>query len=178
MQKQVTHVTLPQTYLRLYAEEMFLDSHEGLGALGLNKRSFRALCKALQVPMIEVGNTRLVDALSLSIALRSVLRIGQPNFYAPGSESIKRGDTSDGVRSLPDDALSEEALRTVCLELLAARKLASGQKLTVSIRKQAEAAVHRMKVAGILQGPLLEQEDHARTLLKTADNMEDLPDAS
>lgn len=177
MQKTPTHITLPQTYLRLYAEEVFLDPHEGLGALGLTKRSFRELCKALRVPMIEVGSTRLVDALSLSIALRSVLRIGQPNFYAPGCSSLKRGLVKDdGARELPEEALQEEALRVVCLEILASRKLSSSsKKAAVSVRKQAEAAVHRMKVAGILQGPLLEQKRHAKSLLKNADKLEDLP---
>jgi hypothetical protein len=171
----VTHVTLPLTYSRLYAEDLFLDPKSGLGAMGMTRKGFRALCKALSVPTIEVGNTRLVDALSFSLAMRSVLRLGQPDFLAPGCLTLQRGRRpKDTTTHINQEDLRGENLEVVLLELIAARKLSSASGIP-KIRKAAAAAAERMRAVGFLELTTMEQDIHASKILETADTLDDLP---
>lgn len=171
----MTHLTLPLTYSRLYAEDLFLDPVQGLGAFGITRRGFRDLCKALSVPYIEIGNTRLIDALSFSLAMRAILRIGEPSFLAPGCFTLSKGRRpEDTTTSLDTEKLRGDALERVLLELLASKKLAL-RASTPKIKEAAQAAAARMRQVGILYLPAEEQRNHVTRLLSSADKLDDLP---
>ena len=152
-------------YSRLYSEDHFVDA---LAPLGMTRRSFRALCRVLSVPTLEIGKTRLIDRLSFALALRAALRIGQPDFLAPTSETLRKG------RPLPPHcrtslpASEYEALSTSLIaELLLAHRTTSLSSPTL-LRAAAIEASRRMILAGLQSAPLAEQTAFTRKALRKA----------
>lgn len=133
---------------RLYSEEHF---YRVLAPLGLSRRGFRAFLRALSVPVIEVGSVRLIDALSFSIALRAITRIGAPDFLAPSSASIRRGRRSPTSTSMLSLKSFQESCSQVIAELLAAHKMRDIP--LPAIRDAASAAASRLALAGLSHLP-------------------------
>ncbi len=65
------------------AEDVYI---EAMGH-GVTKRGFRALCRNLMVPMIEIGKTRYIDMLRFEIAMTAILRIGEEVLSLPQDAS-------------------------------------------------------------------------------------------
>lgn len=151
-------------YSRLYSEDFFI---EALAPLGMTRRSFRAWCRSLSVPMMEIGRTRLVDHLSVALALRAALRIGQPDFYAPSSHTLRRGKVPASARTslLPEEFVEAHSL--VISELLLAHRTASFTS-PASLRSAALEASRRMLLAGLAAKPAAEQSAYARRAVNTA----------
>lgn len=105
---------------RFLPEDTFLRELE---SFGFTRRSFRALCRRLNVPLVEFGRTRLVNVWQFQLAMCAISRIGQPNFYAPGGESIRRGSPVDGVTELNIAAFRSDQ-EAIIEDLLTARKIA------------------------------------------------------
>lgn len=59
--------------------------HSEFAAIGMSKKAFQALLRALCVPSIHINNQTFVDATTFYICMHAILRPGQPDFYAPGS---------------------------------------------------------------------------------------------
>lgn len=129
--------------------------------LGLSRKGLRALLKSLSVPSIEIGRHRLVDSVSLFLALRSVLRVGEPDFLAPGSDSKNRGLTK-GCRTRLDVDHFRRNLEVVVAELVYARKVNSLSIDVDAIRLAARNAAERMALAGLQLLPAREQEKYDR----------------
>lgn len=162
--------------VHLYSEAHFLRE---LAPLGMTVRSFRALLRALRVPTIEVGNTRLIDHLSFSLALRAVLRIGEPDFLVPGSDSNRRRTPATMRRSTSrlDLANFKRNFTRVIAELLASRRCSTFRP-SYSIVDAASEAARRMVLAGVHALPVEEQEAYsaqALRLVKIPDPFSDLP---
>lgn len=149
-------------FARLYSEEHFLDA---LAPLGMTRRSLRAFFRALSVPTIEIGSTRLVDHLSLVIALRAVLRVGEPDFLAPTSVTLSRGaspDIASCARRLDPDKVRPH-LQVFLAEVLAATR--SENRAPFSPRRLQRAvrtASARMANAALTSLPLEEQNAFSR----------------
>ncbi len=62
-----------------------------LEPLGMTMRGFRALCRALGVPMIRIGKTWVVELFAFHTAMRAISRVGAPDFLMPGSDLKSSG---------------------------------------------------------------------------------------
>lgn len=126
---------------RLYSEDSYLVE---LAPLGVTRRGFRSLLRALGVPTIELGRTRFVDNLSLALALRAVLALGKPDFLAPGCDTLRRGGKSS---SLDPEEVVTNYTRFVG-ELLVSDRLSRGASPR-QIRRAARRVALRLKAMGL-----------------------------
>jgi len=152
---QYKRITSPIGGLRLYSEDFFVDE---LKCFGITRRSFRKLCRSLQVPVIEVGSDRLVDAFSFTLALRAISRIGEPNYYAPGSITRRKGRIRDGTTEL-DMAHFTDNFEAIISELVANSQI-SGARMKKNLKSAARSAASRMTEAGAFFLPQIEQRTH------------------
>lgn len=124
---------------RRYAREM-----------SLSQNSFRALCRALQVPMIELpGGERIICVPMFTLAFWAISRIGQPDFLMPGCPSIRHSHHERRLssRSLDLDYL-QECLEDCIAEIASARKL-KGHETRVEATDVAREAAKRMIEAAV-----------------------------
>lgn len=146
----------PQTYLsfgggvKLLSEEWYVEAsgHQW------SKPGFRALCRNLRVPMIEIGSKRYVDMVVFEGALSSVLRVGEEDFFTPGCLSTKHGNRKVSVV----DKDVERDWRKIMGELLVKRKL-NGAEVTAKVRTGLREVARRMTMAGLHMLPSRAQEE-------------------
>ena len=152
--------------VKLVSEDDYLSelAHEGL-----TRQGFRKLCRGLQVPLIFIGRRCYVDLMSFCLAMRAVVRVGQPDFYFPGSEPIVHAK-KEGAR---DAKWFEEQFEEVLAELLVARKVAN-LKITREWPQLAKEASKRMVALGMHMLPLSQQKEYDRVALR--DLKKELPD--
>lgn len=129
--------------ITLYSEDYYLDA---LRPLGMSRRGFRAWLRCLSVPTLEVANTRYLDPWSFNLALKAILRIGEPDFFAPGSMGLRRGHPA-GVTTL-DPATFRRNLRVVVAELVAS-KTRPYSPPPAQVKRAARLAAQRMMDMGI-----------------------------
>tara|TARA_R100000458_G_C8270341_1_gene245078 strand:+ start:1871 stop:2389 length:519 start_codon:yes stop_codon:yes gene_type:complete len=147
--------------VRLMAEDVYLNELKAL-----TKRGFRALCKALSVPMVEIGSTRYVEMTTFLLAMRAVTRIGEPTFLAPGCDSIKKNKTKGKATSLDTEKFKEN-LETVLAELMAAKVITDGT-ITKEVRTAARVAAERLAETTMRYMPSIEQRKHDEKAIKQA----------
>ncbi len=145
--------------VRLLSEDSYISEMNGM-----TKRGFRAFCKALRVPMVEIGKERYVEATSFLLAMRSITRIGQPDFLAPGCETIRKNRRKNEVGELDLEEFRKN-FEVVVAELLASKKLNSNT-LKMDVKKAAREAADRMLRAGLQFLPSKEQRKYDRSVLK------------
>lgn len=75
--------------LRLLSEDYFI--RELAPGTGLDQASFRALCRALGVPLLHTAECSYVDYSVFMIALKTVLRPGAPDFAFPNALTVPEG---------------------------------------------------------------------------------------
>lgn len=126
--------------LRFLSADYFLRELE---PLGVSMRGFRALCKALHVPMLRFGRTWLIELFAFQQALRAVSRLGQPDFLAPGCDLKGSGARPDGAVTDLDIDYFEKNYEAILGELLAARK-ASGLPTPKDTARAAREAAKRL----------------------------------
>jgi hypothetical protein len=127
--------------LKLLSEEWYIKE---MGP-EITKRSFRSFCRALGVPLIEIGKSTFVEMNSFQLALKAITRVGQPDFYVSGSKSIARGKAK---ASKLDPKYVADNLEPILCELLASRTL-GGKSLTSETKSAARSAADRMARAGV-----------------------------
>lgn len=71
--------------LRWVHESRFCDEMQ------LTPTSFRKLCRALGVPMLQIHDDWLVNLHMFRIGLWAATRFGQPDFLVPGCATIRKG---------------------------------------------------------------------------------------
>lgn len=152
------------SHARLYSEDHFLRV---LSPLGLTRRGLRAFLRSLSVPTLEIGPTRYIDHLSLSIALRAITRIGQPDFIAPSSPSRAKGDPlrAHATHSL-DTAYLEKNLQFIIAELLYARRIAN-EPWSRDLETAAKDAASRLLLAGFSSLPPESQAAYTQAALSS-----------
>lgn len=156
-------VSLPSG-LRLMSESYFLEE---LKPFGITVKGFRSLLRALNVPSIEIGKVRLIDSLTFAMALKCVLRIGEPDFLVPGCESIRKNRTVGCALSL-DPSRFEKNAKTVIAELLYARRF-FGMRNSADIRTLARDAAARLVSFGMHNATSDLQEESSRRMLAQLD---------
>lgn len=139
--RRVAHISLGPGN-RLYSEDSYLVE---LAPLGVTRRGFRSLLRALGVPTIELGRTRFVDNLSLAMALRAVLAIGKPDFLTPGCETLRR--SRGGPSTLDPEEVVSNYTRFVG-ELLVSDRLSRGSTPR-QIRRAARRVALRLRAIGL-----------------------------
>ncbi len=126
--------------LRFLTADYFLRE---LAPIGMTMRGFRALCKALHVPMLRFGRTWLVELFAFQQAMRAVSRPGQPDFLAPGCDLKGSGARPADAATELDIEYFEKNYEAILGELLAARK-ASGLPTPRDTAKAARQAAKRL----------------------------------
>lgn len=148
------HITLgPKT--QLVSEDHFISQ---LRPLGMGKRGFRGLCRALKVPLFYAGSgrrgTAFVNVRSLQLALHAVTRIGEPDFYAPGSKWLAEG-SAKGVRNLDEERFRKNMPHLLAELIAHERGVNPGLE---AVKQEAKAFCTRLNAA-MLQQKVLEARD-------------------
>lgn len=142
--------------VRLYSEDHLIQS---LHPLPFTRRSFRAFLRSLSVPTLHIGRHRYVDHISFALAVRSVLRVGAPSFYGPGSRRPRRIPPSR-----LDLASFRSSITTTIAELLASRHYTPAE--SSHILSAAKEAASRMLLAGFQSLPPSAQHEYTRRALR------------
>ena len=139
--------------LRWFEEGRYRDE------MGLTTTAFRKLCKALGVPMLEVGDKRYVCLPVFKIAMWAISRMGKPDFLVPASRTAARGPTQQprGVTNKLDPGYVEKNLEQIICELLAARRL-EGFKTEQETDDVCREAAHRLVMSAVHLQPQLHFE--------------------
>ena len=127
--------------LRLLSEDQYAEE------MSVTKRGFRALCKALQIPMLEIGSKRYVEMTSFSIAMRTVLSIGNPDFLTPGCQTLKKNRRTTEKTTLTPEEF-EKNFETAVLCLMASSDLNLKRSIH-ELKKAANKVARRLTDAGI-----------------------------
>jgi hypothetical protein len=145
--------------VRLLSEDWYITEMSGM-----TKRGFRAFCKSLKVPMVEIGKERYVEATSFLLAMRAITRIGEPDFLAPGCETIRKNRKKEQAGELDLENFRDN-FEIVVAELIASKKVNAGH-LKIEIQEAARKAADRMLKAGLQHLPSKEQIRYDRSVLK------------
>lgn len=160
----------PQHYIsfgsgvRLMSEEWYLEAtgHQ------FTKVGFRKFCECLGVPMIEIGASRYVDMVRFEIALSSVLRIGEPNFFSPGCETLRNQSVNvPQEQRVADQEKLVRNYRALAAELLLSKKV-NGIQLTRTTRKSLGDAARRMADSALQLLPARAQQELRDKALREA----------
>ena len=150
-------------YVRLYSETHFLQE---LAPLGFTVKSLRQFFRALSVPTLHLSGTRYVDAFSLTLALRAVLRIGEPDFLAPGCSTNLKGRKPRRTTTTFNPARLRGDLEPLIFELLAAHKTRAWDVPALEIADAARDAARRLIHAGFISLPHDVQREYTRQALE------------
>jgi hypothetical protein len=133
---------------------------------GMTKKGFRSLCRCLHVPLIEIGDTRYVEMSTFLLAMRSILRVGEPDFLVPGCITLKKNKAKNEARELSTERFAEN-MEAVLAELMAARLLGK-MPATGEVKKAAREAAERLAKTGLQFMPSQEQLKHDQKAIKLA----------
>ena len=127
------------SWLRLYSEDQLLEE---LSIFGFTRGTFRHFLANLGVPTLHVGALRFVDGYCFFLALRAVLSIGEPDFYAPGSTIVRQRNANPSKLNLSSFRARQKRLTA---DLLYTKRF-NGLHLTdLQIRKTARLALGRIQ---------------------------------
>lgn len=126
--------------IRFLSAEYFLRE---LAPMGMSMRGFRALCKAIGVPMIRMGRTWLVELFAFQQGMKAISRPGQPDFLAPGCDLKASANKPENHQVELDPEYYEKHREEITKELLQARTLA-GLPTPEDTEKGAKAAAQRL----------------------------------
>ena len=141
--------------LRLLSEQAYADEME------VTKRGFRALCKALQIPMLEVGNKRFVEMSSFAIAMRAVLNIGNADFLTPGCQTLKKNRKTTERTTMTSQEF-EKNFEMAVLCLMASSDL-NKKRSIYELKKAAKEFAKQLTEAGVQFLPVRAQADATKS---------------
>jgi len=144
--------------IKLLSEDWYIKE---MGA-NITKKAFRSFCRALQVPLIEIGKATFIEMNSFQLALKAITRIGEPDFYVSGCLSIASGKQRP---SKLDPTYVAENLEPLLCELLACKAL-GGLTMTTETKSAAKIAADRMARAGIGEMPLEFQNEYTKKSIR------------
>lgn len=148
------------------AEDVYVNEIQDI-----TKKGFRALCRALTVPMVEIGTTRYVETTSFLLAMRAVCRIGEKDFLVPGCERIRKNLLSETERTLDTKKFTKN-MAIILNELIAAKTL-SGGNTSEEVKTAANKAAERLSKSALRFLPVIEQNKYDRRAEDIADNEKD-----
>lgn len=144
--------------IKLLSEDWYIKEFGS----NITKRAFRSFCRALGVPLVEIGKTTYVEMSSFQLALKAITRVGEPDFYVSGCQSIASGKKR--ASKLDPDYVAKNLEPLLC-ELLACKAM-GGLNLTNEVKKAARMAAERMVRAGISQLPEKYQRKHTKKSIR------------
>ena len=160
------------SWLRLYSEDQLLAE---LAPFNLTRATFRHLLANLCVPSLHIGKLRFVDGYSFFLALRAVLSIGEPDFYAPNCNAVYFRNTN--ASKLDIDRFRRNQKRLTA-DLLYSKRF-NGMTLTdAEIRKTARLAFDTEHAIGEKQRRLGHAHLHGVLVLLREERPEDLGDGA
>lgn len=115
--------TLEPSEIAAFGSSLRLVSVERLWSqfapFGVTLPSFVRFLHTLHIPLLHIGRTRLVDSLSFYLVMRALLRLGRPDFLAPGSLTPQTRDR-ETTREIPLSSIQKN-LESLTRELIYAR---------------------------------------------------------
>jgi hypothetical protein len=153
--------------IKLLSEDWYIKEFAG----NLSKKAFRSFCRAIQVPIIEIGKTSYVEMNSFQIAMKAITRIGEPDFYVSGCQSVASGKKRP---SSFDSKKIAENLEPILCELLACKVL-GGLNMTQETRNAARNAAERMARAGLADLIIQQQEKFTKKSINVYGDFNSLP---
>tara|TARA_Y100000310_G_scaffold322809_1_gene382324 strand:+ start:1332 stop:1892 length:561 start_codon:yes stop_codon:yes gene_type:complete len=127
----------------------------------LTKRAFRSFCRALKVPMIEIGRTKFIEMNSFQLALKAITRVGGEDFYVSGCASIATGKHK--ISKLDSDYVAKNLEPLLC-ELLACKSMTGD--LVNEVKTSIKQTAARMARAGISTLPEELQEKYSKRAIR------------
>jgi hypothetical protein len=144
--------------IKLLSEDWYIKEFGS----NITKKSFRSFCRALKVPLIEVGKTTFVEMNSFQLALKAITRVGEPDFFVSGCKSVAVGRQRPS--QLDPDYVTKNLEPLLC-ELLACKAI-SGLSLTKETKKAIHEAAERMARAGLSLLPEEMQKKYTRKSIR------------
>lgn len=129
--------------VKLLSEDWYIKEFGG----NITKKAFRAFCRALKVPLIEIGKATYIEMNSFQLALKAITRVGEEDFFVSGCQSIATGKQKPS--KLEPDYVAKNLEPLLC-ELLACKAM-GGLNMTTEVKKAARIAADRMSRAGLSQ---------------------------
>ena len=117
--------------IKLLSEDWYIKE---FGA-NISKKAFRSFCRALKVPLIEIGKATFVEMNSFQLALKAITRVGEPDFYVSGCSSISSGKKK---ASKLDPEYIAKNLEPLLCELMACKAIGGG-----NITSEVKHATHQ-----------------------------------
>lgn len=150
-----------QTYISLGGGVKLLCEDFYIEASGFqwSRRGFRALCRNLSVPLIEIGTKRYVDVNVFETAMCAVTRIGEPDFFTPGCTAIRKNQ--QGETRLNPDKL-KQSWRIVLRDMIQRRRM-NGAEVGARMRRAAREGADRLYRMGVHLAPVAAQAQIDRT---------------
>lgn len=140
----LTGITIGQGNRMVWEDDLFREGN--FAAFGFTKVGFRKWVRALGVPMMRTpSGMRLIDIVSLQLALRAVNRIGQKDFLCPGCPELRKNRGKNFTTSLSVEYFKGHWKEFVS-ELLYAQRVNWG-KVTEEHNAAFEAAAERISLA-------------------------------
>ena len=144
--------------IKLLSEDWYIKEF----GVEITKKSFRSFCRALGVPLIEVGKTTFVEMHSFQLALKAITRVGEPDFYVSGCQSIATGKKR---ASKLDPEYVTKNLEPLLCELMACKAM-GGLNMTTETKTAARVAAERMARAGVSELTEEFQERHRKKSIR------------
>ena len=153
--------------VKLLSEDWYIKE---FGA-NITKKAFRAFCRALKVPLIEIGKATYVEMNSFQLALKAITRVGEDDFFVSGCQSIASGKQKPS--KLDPDYVAKNLEPLLC-ELLACKAM-GGLNMTTEVKKAARIAADRMARAGLSQLTEEFQKDYTTKSIRVFGNITKRP---
>lgn len=143
--------------IKLLSEDWYIKEFKPT----LSKKAFRSFCRALNVPLIEIGKTKFVEMNSFQLALKAITRVGEPDFYVSGCMSISSGKRKPS--KLPVEYVAKNLEPLLC-ELLACKSMTG--EIVTEVKKVIKVTAERMARAGIDSLPEELQKKYTKKAIK------------
>ena len=144
--------------IKLLSEDWYIKEFGS----NITKKAFRAFCRALKVPLVEIGKATYVEMNSFQLALKAITRVGEEDFFVSGCQSIATGKKKPS--KLDSDYVAKNLEPLLC-ELLACKAM-GGLNMTTEVKKAARIAADRMARAGLSELTEEFQKDYTRKSIR------------
>lgn len=144
--------------IKLLSEDWYIKEFGS----NITKKAFRSFCRALKVPLIEIGKTTFVEMHSFQLALKAITRVGEEDFFVSGCQSIASGKKR--ASKLDPDYVAKNLEPLLC-ELMACKAM-GGLNMTTETKTAARVAAERMARAGVSEMSVEFQDKHRKKSIR------------
>ena len=152
--------------IKLLSEDWYIKEFGNI-----SKKAFRSFCRALKVPIVEIGKVSYVEMNSFQIAMKAITRVGEEDFFVSGCLSVSNGKKRPS--ELDSDKVAKN-LEPILCELLACKAF-GGLSMTAEAKTAARNAADRMARAGIAAMAQKEQDKFTKKSIRVYGDLNSLP---